>query len=94
MPSTQTIYLAHTVPVNPPSAHPTLTHAQVFAGLNRKVRHAEEFLPGAIASTIVLSETKDEDGNDVVEREIVFAEGGKRAKERVVAHGDLEHVVS
>lgn len=63
------LYLAATAPINPPSETP-LTPAQVWAGLQHKVRHADQFVP-PITSCIV---TKEE-GN-VVNRTVVF--GGER----------------
>ena len=62
-------HLAHTTPINPPSASPTLTHAQVWSGLQRKIRFAQEFVP-IIESCTVLS---DKDG--VVDRVVKFKEG-------------------
>jgi hypothetical protein len=52
-------YIAYTAPINPTSASPILTRAQVWAGLQRKIRHAEEFVP-AIIGCAVLSEKGDE----------------------------------
>ena len=40
-----TINLAYTAPVNAAGAEPALTAAQVWAGLQRKVRSAHEFVP-------------------------------------------------
>ena len=70
MASTPAAYLAFTAPLNPPGST-TLTRDQVWAGLHRKVRHAEEFVGGAITATDVISEYKDEHGRDVVEREVI-----------------------
>jgi hypothetical protein len=39
------INLAYTQAINPAGATPVLTRAQVWAGLERKVRHAHEFVP-------------------------------------------------
>ncbi|KIH89817.1 hypothetical protein SPBR_01081 [Sporothrix brasiliensis 5110] len=61
-----TIYLAHTVPVNPPGATPVLSEAQVFAGFQRKIRQPGEFVP-AIAASEVLS-----DADGVVKRKVTF----------------------
>jgi hypothetical protein len=63
------LYFAHTSPINPPSATPVLTHAQVWAGLQRKIRFAQEFVP-VIESCNVLSDT---DG--VVTRDVKFKKG-------------------
>ncbi|KAH5053924.1 hypothetical protein HBH96_145940 [Parastagonospora nodorum] len=77
-----TLHLAYTAPINPLSTTPVLTHAQVWAGLQRKIRFAQEFVP-VIASCSVLS---DEDG--VVTRDVVFKPGvGPKEKAREVVRG-------
>jgi Domain of unknown function (DUF1857) len=40
-----TINVAYTTPVNPPGSTPVLTRAQVWAGLERKIRRASDFVP-------------------------------------------------
>lgn len=78
-------HLAHTSPINPPSASPVLTHAQVWSGLQRKIRFAQEFVP-IIESCTVLS---DVDG--VVDRKVVFKEGmapKREARETVKGLGN------
>ncbi|KAI9706263.1 MAG: hypothetical protein M1820_004838 [Bogoriella megaspora] len=57
------VHVAYTQPINPAGASPILTESQVWEGLERKVRFAQEFV-GAIESTDVLEE-KDE-GKTVV----------------------------
>ncbi|KAK0618873.1 hypothetical protein B0T14DRAFT_403396, partial [Immersiella caudata] len=47
--------LGFTAPINPPGISPVLTPTQVWAGLQRKVRHAEEFVP-LFSACEVLSE--------------------------------------
>ena len=47
--------LGYTAPINPPGASPTLNPSQIWAGLQRKVRHAEEFVP-LFSACEVLSE--------------------------------------
>ncbi|KAH6614443.1 hypothetical protein B0J18DRAFT_413612 [Chaetomium sp. MPI-SDFR-AT-0129] len=49
------INLAYTAPINPPGASPVLTPAQVWTGLQYKVRRAEKFVP-VITHCEVLSE--------------------------------------
>lgn len=80
MSATPAAYIAFTAPINPPGAS-TLSREQIWAGLQRKVRHAEEFVGGAIKSTEVISESKDEHGREVVTREVIFREGDRRVKE-------------
>ncbi|KAJ5683135.1 hypothetical protein N7462_006300 [Penicillium macrosclerotiorum] len=77
--------LAFTAPINPSGVTP-LTRQQIWAGLQLKVRSAETFVPGAIQSTDVLSESVDPaTGNSVVVREVVFRESQKRVKEVVTS---------
>ncbi|GME65382.1 hypothetical protein BKCO1_1140007 [Neofusicoccum parvum] len=78
-----TINIAFTAPINSPSATPPLTVPQLWAGLQRKIRHAQEFVPAITACTVV-SETAEGgspggggDAVPVVTREAVFAEGGR-----------------
>lgn len=60
------LYFAATAPVNPAGAEPVLSPAQVWEGLRRKIRHADEFVP-PITSCVV----EKEEGN-VVHRRVVF----------------------
>ncbi len=50
------INLAHTSPINPPGAQPILSQERAWAGLARKSREPQEFVP-VVASFEVLSET-------------------------------------
>ncbi|KAL1628037.1 hypothetical protein SLS56_006078 [Neofusicoccum ribis] len=74
-----TINIAFTAPINPPSATPPLTVPQLWAGLQRKIRHAQEFVPAITACTVVSETTEggSADAIPVVTREAVFAEGGR-----------------
>jgi hypothetical protein len=80
------LYFAHTSPINPPSTTPVLTHAQVWAGLQRKIRFAQEFVP-VIESCNVLS-----DENGVVTRDVKFKKGAmphdELVREVVKSYGD------
>ena len=74
-----TINLSYTSKINPSGSTPQLTSEQIWAGLQRKIRFAQEFVP-AIQSCDVLSE----DADGVVTREVVFKKGAgakDRAKE-------------
>ena len=62
-------YLAYTAPINPPNTTPVLTVPQVWQGLQRKIRFAQEFV-SAITSCTVL-----EDKDNVVTRTVTFKEG-------------------
>ncbi|OAQ99985.1 hypothetical protein LLEC1_04105 [Akanthomyces lecanii] len=68
------LYYAATAPVNPAGAEPVLTPAQVWEGLRRKVRHADQFVP-PITSCIV-----DREEDNVVHRRVIF-EGTKELSE-------------
>ena len=50
---------AHTEPVNPPSAEPVLTHAQLWGGVLFELRNKPLFFP-SIESSEVISETEEE----------------------------------
>lgn len=76
-------YVAFTAPINPPSTDPQLTLDQVWALLRRKIRLAEDFVPAAIASTDVVSESTDADGRPVTTRVVTFHEGNRRVEEVV-----------
>lgn len=56
-----TINLAYTAPINPAGASPILCQDQIWAGLKRKVRRAQDFVP-----VIVACEVLSEEGNTVV----------------------------
>lgn len=62
-----TFNLAYTAPINRPGASPVLTGEQVWAGLRRKVRRAQEFVPVITACDVVSEE------GDTVVREATFA---------------------
>ncbi|OAA75274.1 hypothetical protein LEL_07262 [Akanthomyces lecanii RCEF 1005] len=68
------LYYAATAPINPAGAEPVLTPAQVWEGLRRKVRHADQFVP-PITSCIV-----DKEEDNVVHRRVIF-EGSKEMSE-------------
>lgn len=74
-----TIHIASTAPINPPGATPVLTVPQVWAGLQRKIRHAEEFVPVITSCTV-----EKEDGN-VITRRVVF-DGAKEVTEVCTEH--------
>ncbi len=64
-----TIHVAYTAPINPAGASPVLTRAQVFAGMQRKVRRAQDFV-----DIIESCEVVAKDGN-VVTRRVQFRPG-------------------
>jgi hypothetical protein len=77
-----TLHLAHTSRINPSGASPILTPPQIWAGLQRKIRFAQEFVP-VIESCDVLEE---KDG--VVTREVVFKKGmGPKDRAKEVVRG-------
>lgn len=60
---------AYTAPINPPNVTPVLSRATVFAGLRKKVRRAQDFVPVIVSCEVVKVQ-----GN-VVTREIIFKDG-------------------
>jgi hypothetical protein len=50
------IHIVHTAPINAPGSAPRLTRAQAWAGLARKARHPEEFVP-VVAGCEILRDT-------------------------------------
>ncbi|KAH8658058.1 hypothetical protein BX600DRAFT_514580 [Xylariales sp. PMI_506] len=71
-----TFNLSYTAPVNPTGSSPVLTQSQCWAGLKRKVQHAQEFVP-IIASCEVLSSEKLDVGEKIV-REVKFIDAGPK----------------
>jgi hypothetical protein len=79
--------IAFTAPINPPGASPTLKQEQIWAGLLLKIRSAETFVPKAIQSTTVISESTDPStGNPVTVREVIFREDQRKVRETVTAY--------
>ncbi|KAI0384043.1 hypothetical protein F5Y04DRAFT_293445 [Hypomontagnella monticulosa] len=70
-----TFNLAYTAPVNPAGATPALTLPQIWAGLERKVRKAQEFVPIIEECTVLSEETSQEAGNFTIVREVRFKAG-------------------
>ncbi|CAO2658814.1 Nn.00g065370.m01.CDS01 [Neocucurbitaria sp. VM-36] len=76
------LHLAYTSKINPAGATPVLNQAQIWAGLQRKIRFAQEFVP-VIESCDVL---EDKDG--VVTRVVNFKPGlGPKDKAKEVVRG-------
>jgi len=71
------LHIAHTSPLNPPNKTPILTQAQVWSALQRKIHHAQEFVP-AISSCTVLSSPS----SDTITREVIFAPNAGHPKPR------------
>lgn len=53
------VHCAYTEPINPAGASPTLSRDQIWRGLQRKIRHAQDFVP-VIEGTDVLEEKDNE----------------------------------
>lgn len=53
------IHCAYSEPINPPGASPVLTRAQIWKGLQRKVRRAQDFVP-VIKGTDVIEDKENE----------------------------------
>ncbi|KAJ5096209.1 Protein of unknown function DUF1857 [Penicillium alfredii] len=78
--------IAFTAPINPSGATPVLTPQQIWAGLLLKIRSAETFVPAAIQSTTVVSDSVDSTtGNPVTVREVTFRETQRKVQETVTA---------
>jgi hypothetical protein len=78
--------VAFTAPINPTGASPKLRQDQIWAGLRLKIRSAETFVPNAIQSTTVISESIDPTtGNEVTLRDVIFVEGQRKVQETVTA---------
>ncbi|CAG8139343.1 unnamed protein product [Penicillium salamii] len=78
--------LAYTAPINPTGTSLRLHQNQIWTGLKLKIRSAETFVPNAISSTTVLSESTDPNtGNEITVREVVFVESQRKAQETVEA---------
>ncbi|KAI1251561.1 hypothetical protein MGN70_006129 [Eutypa lata] len=77
-----TINIAYTAPINPAGAVPTLTQSQVWAGLRRKVRRAQEFVPVIVACEVLQEGRTDPPAShEKVVREVTFAaQGGPKSK--------------
>jgi hypothetical protein len=77
------INLSYTSRINPSGASPVLNQAQIWAGLQRKIRFAQEFVP-VIESCKVLEESED----GTVTREVVFKKGmGPKDRAKEVCRG-------
>ncbi|KAJ9628184.1 hypothetical protein H2204_009444 [Knufia peltigerae] len=74
--------IAYTAPVNPPGVEPKLTYALIWEGLKIKVGAGQVFVGGAITDTVVVSQEKDQLGQDVTERVATFADGNVKTRER------------
>ncbi|KAJ5921472.1 hypothetical protein N7466_009798 [Penicillium verhagenii] len=79
--------IAFTAQLNPTGATPILTQEQVWTGLLLKIRSAETFVPNAIQSTTVVSESIDPSTeNPVTVRDVVFRENERQVREVVTAY--------
>lgn len=76
------INLAYSAPINPSGATPILTEAQIWNGLKRKVRHADEFVAPIIECHVV-SEEQTETGKKVT-REVTFEKGTRGDQNEIV----------
>ncbi|KAG8672206.1 hypothetical protein FPOAC2_05574 [Fusarium poae] len=76
------INIAYSAPVNPTSASPVLTEAQVWKGLQRKVRKAHEFV-APILDCEVINEEETETGTKVT-RQVTFDKDARGDADAVV----------
>lgn len=85
-----TLNLAYTSRINPPCTTPLLTRAQIWAGLQRKIRFAQDFVP-VIESCAVLEDNAE---TGTVTRDVVFKKGlGPKDTAREVVRGFWPSVV-
>lgn len=85
--------IAFTAPLNPTGASLIPKEDQVWAGLLLKIQSAETFVPKAIQSTTVISESTDRStGYLVTVREVIFCEDQRKVRETVTAY-DLSRVI-
>ncbi len=83
-------YVAYTAPINPAGASVQLTLDHIWPLLERKIRAAEDFVGGTIASTDVLSRSTTAAGQPVTVREIVFHVGNRRVREECVEYWPMK----
>lgn len=76
------INLAYSAPINPSGTTPVLTEVQIWNGLKRKVRHADEFVV-PIIECHVISEEQTETGTKVT-REVRFEKGTRGNQNELV----------
>lgn len=69
------INVAYTQAINPAGATPVLTRPQLWAGLQRKIRRAQDFVPVITECTVV------EENDNVVVRDAHFGEKGVPGQE-------------
>ncbi|KAL2135255.1 hypothetical protein VTI74DRAFT_9240 [Chaetomium olivicolor] len=77
-----TINLGYTAPINRPNQSPILAPAQVWAGLQRKVRRAQDFVPVITACEVLSTSAPSPTDTDaaagcteIVTRTVTFAPG-------------------
>jgi len=83
-------HVAYTAPINPPSATPTLSLAQIWSGLQRKIRAGQDFVGGALLSTDVISTSTTDSGLPVTVREVVFRDGNRRVSETCIEYKPMK----
>lgn len=66
------INLAYTAPINRPSQEPVLTMPQLWAALQHKIRHAEEFVPVITSTEVIEERVDDKKGVPVITRVVTF----------------------
>lgn len=74
------INIAYTAPINPAGAEPKLNQVQIWTGLERKVRHAQEFVAIIVACDVV-SEERTAKGYPSVTRDVTFKGADKPVRE-------------
>jgi len=83
-------HLAYTASINDGKPEPRLTIPQVWAGLQRKIRAAQEFVPAIISTEVVEEKTDEKKGTPIVVREVVFKEGIRKVREECYEYAPIK----
>jgi len=83
-------HLAYTASINDGKPEPRLTIPQVWAGLQRKIRAAQEFVPAIISTEVVEEKTDEKKGTPIVVREVVFKEGNRKVREECYEYAPIK----
>ncbi|EXJ96280.1 hypothetical protein A1O1_01406 [Capronia coronata CBS 617.96] len=90
MPPTPSNNVAYTAAINPPNTTPVLSYAQIWRGLQLKIKAGQDFVGGAIIATDVISTSETDNGHPVTVREVVFREGNRRVRETCIAYEPMK----
>jgi len=83
-------HLAYTASINDGKPEPRLTIPQVWAGLQRKIRAAQEFVPAITSTEVIEEKTDGKKGTPIVVREVVFKEGNRKVREECYEYAPIK----